>query len=253
MKGRGQHDDGPKGGANDDGSESEGRSLTFWIVVAVILAIPAMIAITVILAAVIGAFVLGIGDATPNAPQVSWDYDHDPGANVLTVEHSAGDSVEAERLRITVDGQSRDDWSAPGGTITGGDAFTVEDVAVGQDLRIFWDAPDDSGSTLIGEFAGESGYEPAATAPQIAWDYRYDANAGVLTATHAGGDSAEGALLRVDVDGEPREDWSAPSGTFAAGDSFTVEDVGTEQDVRIVWERPDDSGSVVIGWYQGES
>ena len=61
-----------------------------------------MVAITVILAAVIGTFVLGLGDqvqqTSPNA-QWSWDYSDDE----LNVTHSGGDSVSYERLEVTGD------------------------------------------------------------------------------------------------------------------------------------------------------
>lgn len=61
-----------------------------------------MVAITVILAAVIGTFVLGLGDqvqeTSPNA-QWDWDFTHnDAAADTLEITHESGDSVDQARL-----------------------------------------------------------------------------------------------------------------------------------------------------------
>jgi flagellin-like protein len=75
-----------------------------------------MVAVTVILAAVIGTFVLGIGQSTSEpTPQVSWEFQYDDGGNGfdsdsddnLTVTHSGGDSIE-ENLQIQIGGQRVD-------------------------------------------------------------------------------------------------------------------------------------------------
>ena len=64
-----------------------------------------MVAITVILAAVIAAFVLGFGADTDSAPQASWgasEVDSEVGINTnVTFTHEGGDSVEASQLQIT--------------------------------------------------------------------------------------------------------------------------------------------------------
>ena len=66
-----------------------------------------MVAITVILAAVIGTFVLGLGDSLgdnqPNA-QISVSIDDANTAEPqLTVDHNGGDSIASGALRIVVD------------------------------------------------------------------------------------------------------------------------------------------------------
>ena len=59
-----------------------------------------MVAITVILAAVIGAFVLGLGDqVSNNAPQASFSFDFD-GENV-TVTHTGGDDITNSSVYVT--------------------------------------------------------------------------------------------------------------------------------------------------------
>jgi len=64
-----------------------------------------MVAITVILAAVIGTFVLGLGDqvgeSTPNT-QLAFDVDVDNDDNLdeITIEHRGGDRIASGDLRI---------------------------------------------------------------------------------------------------------------------------------------------------------
>ncbi|RAW46906.1 hypothetical protein DQW50_00495 [Halorubrum sp. 48-1-W] len=74
-----------------------------------------MVAITVILAAVIGTFVLGLGDSLgdsqPSAQiDVSID-DSDPAAPDLEIEHAGGDSIDSDALRVVVDDQSSSNTS----------------------------------------------------------------------------------------------------------------------------------------------
>ncbi len=85
-----------------------------------------MVAITVILAAVIAAFVLGLGDTSNPAPQVSFDYDQnantsgnqgfnntDSTAGQLEITVSSGDRVDSNRLTFEGDGLARSgrSWS----------------------------------------------------------------------------------------------------------------------------------------------
>ena len=59
-----------------------------------------MVAITVILAAVIGAFVLGLGDDLGNnaGPQAQLSFDYDTEADELTITHNGGDLLENAAL-----------------------------------------------------------------------------------------------------------------------------------------------------------
>ena len=72
-----------------------------------------MVAITVILAAVIASFVLGLGGSQQQTPQASfsWDYgqydddpDNDTSFGVATLSHDGGDSIEASTLNIRGNG-----------------------------------------------------------------------------------------------------------------------------------------------------
>jgi len=122
-----------------------------------------MVAITVILAAVIGAFVLNLGsNLGNNGPQAqvaiqdaSASLTSSQADNVFTITHNGGDTLQASQLKIMVtDGNGNKwaetglntaagsidpvsgaskplDWvSTPGTTISTGDSFTVkEDTA----------------------------------------------------------------------------------------------------------------------------
>ena len=60
-----------------------------------------MVAITVILAAVIGTFVLGLGDQVQQtSPNAQWDWDQN-GSDALEVTHEGGDDVAPTTLEVT--------------------------------------------------------------------------------------------------------------------------------------------------------
>lgn len=91
-----------------------------------------MVAITVILAAVIGTFVLGLGDSLgdsqPSA-QLSvenTDFDNDN----VTIGHSGGDPIEGDDLRVTVDGNDAD-TQFPSGQFAVGETQTINDTSTG--------------------------------------------------------------------------------------------------------------------------
>ena len=114
-----------------------------------------MVAITVILAAVIGTFVLGLGqnieDTSPNA-QFNMEYEDssppgyacDPGSpsgSTLDITHQSGPTIDAERLTVSEDG-SEQDWSQCSDTtdsVGAGDtaAVNVDDTAT---VRLVWTA-----------------------------------------------------------------------------------------------------------------
>jgi flagellin-like protein len=60
-----------------------------------------MVAITVILAAVIGTFVLGLGDQVQQtSPNAQWDWDQN-STDALEVTHEGGDDVAPTTLEVT--------------------------------------------------------------------------------------------------------------------------------------------------------
>jgi len=61
-----------------------------------------MVAITVILAAVIGTFVLGLGDQVQNTtPRASIGFDTSNSTQNVTMTHESGDSLEAANVKVT--------------------------------------------------------------------------------------------------------------------------------------------------------
>ena len=63
-----------------------------------------MVAITVILAAVIGTFVLGLGDQVQQTPpNAQWDWDQND-SDALEVTHEGGDDVAVSTLEVTNSG-----------------------------------------------------------------------------------------------------------------------------------------------------
>ena len=112
-----------------------------------------MVAITVILAAVIGTFVLGLGenieDTSPNA-QFTTEYEESStngcqfdGAenNDLKITHESGPTINADRLTVSEDG-SDEDWAACSSStdeVGAGDTASV-DVGSDSEVRLVWTA-----------------------------------------------------------------------------------------------------------------
>ena len=120
-----------------------------------------MVAITVILAAVIGTFVLGLGDqvqeTSPNA-QWNWDY----SSSQLTLTHESGDTVQANTLNMTGTGlgsnigdMTQDSNFVNTGfpsEVTAGNSVTINSTTVndasGNEVRLIWNGEGGSSSTL---------------------------------------------------------------------------------------------------------
>jgi len=87
-----------------------------------------MVAITVILAAVIGSFVLNLGGSLQDtAPQASFSFDYtdDSSGPYVAVTHESGDSIEAGQVNATVSSNSLSVTSGsgpwPDSTVSAGD------------------------------------------------------------------------------------------------------------------------------------
>jgi flagellin-like protein len=105
-----------------------------------------MVAITVILAAVIGTFVLGLGDQVSNtSPTASFTFDYtndtsSPG-DTLDVTHDGGDSISASQLNASVNGAEDGSGNAvswgPGTSGDDGNLFgSSNDVSAGQTYTV---------------------------------------------------------------------------------------------------------------------
>lgn len=144
-----------------------------------------MVAITVILAAVIGAFVIGIGDDQETVPQASWDISQDvtmegiagePEPVTIDIEHTSGDSISASNIDITAGGETIVDENSDAGegdwayetdtskfedTITAGNQATIQsgngddidtDEAKGENIRIVWESDSGGDSSILSTY-----------------------------------------------------------------------------------------------------
>jgi flagellin-like protein len=115
-----------------------------------------MVAITVILASVIGTFVLDMGrNAAQTAPQASLSVSVDASTDNVTIEHDGGDAVDAENTRVIIEHANGSsitfDPARSSATLTVGDA--VEASVDGQAMGGVW-----SSMTTAGDGYGiESG------------------------------------------------------------------------------------------------
>lgn len=110
-----------------------------------------MVAITVILAAVIGAFVLGFGNQLSNtAPQAGFEFSYSDGptAKNVTVIHGGGDVLDASRIEISgladSNGLEESEQFRTGQTL-------VDDKATdGDRILVIWNNPSGGSSNVIG-------------------------------------------------------------------------------------------------------
>jgi flagellin-like protein len=126
-----------------------------------------MVAITVILAAVIGTFVLGLGGSVQQtAPQASFtfDYDNTGGSATpdlgsdgdLTMTHDGGDSVPNSRLKVTdgsstFDGDGGNLWSSS--PVSAGDSATAS-IDSDDTVRITWQSQNGENTATLATFNG---------------------------------------------------------------------------------------------------
>ncbi len=106
-----------------------GKEYTDERAVSPVIGVILMVAITVILAAVIGTFVLDLGqNAGQSAPQASVDVEVDASANEVSISHQGGDDLLADRTEVVVKNstQSRDYTSSDSDPLTVGDKATFD-------------------------------------------------------------------------------------------------------------------------------
>lgn len=108
-----------------------------------------MVAITVILAAVIGTFVLGLGDSVESAPQASFDFNVDETNNALEVSHRGGETIEFSDIQVRVNGADADIYdsnslsnTASGSFRTGDTKYVDISSSSGQTVDIVYTAGD---------------------------------------------------------------------------------------------------------------
>jgi flagellin-like protein len=135
-----------------------------------------MVAITVILAAVIGTFVLGLGGNVSSAPQAqfSGDFgdDYSDGSadfDEIVLTHDGGDQLEATELRGQVGSTTQDDLSTTGDLISNA-SETLSDPAV-------------AGSSVEFTESGSATFSPDDSVRIIWQDPQSDKTATIFRAT----------------------------------------------------------------------
>ena len=122
-----------------------------------------MVAITVILAAVIGSFVLNLGGSLQqSAPQASFDFDYNGTTNV-TITHTNGDSITASQLNTTISGNTwdstnSDTWSGQYDTVSAGDSIekTPTNSFGGETIRVIWTSDNGENSATLTQSTASS-------------------------------------------------------------------------------------------------
>ena len=124
-----------------------------------------MVAITVILAAVIGTFVLGLGEGVQTTSQAKFNFDYNESGNELTITHDGGDAIDSANLQIVGSGTDVN-WTASTGEtkpfdVQAGDSTTISgeddgeaDVNAGDTIRVVWSDPNTDKSATVGKWSG---------------------------------------------------------------------------------------------------
>ena len=134
-----------------------------------------MVAITVILAAVIGTFVLGLGENVQSTPQAKFAYDYQN--NNVTITHEGGSAVSAAELSVTA--SSAFEFETASGALDGtpNSSKTFEEMGVSGDVsagkslkigksgvdnfdsdtvRVVWSDPNTDKSATLARWSGPS-------------------------------------------------------------------------------------------------
>ena len=107
-----------------------------------------MVGITVILAAVIGTFVLGLGDQVESAPQASFDFQEGDNAGELDITHRGGDAIDTNTVEVRLDGEDQGAFEED--QFRAGDTVDIEDGETGEDVDIVFTSGDRQ--DIIGSF-----------------------------------------------------------------------------------------------------
>ncbi|AKH98112.1 type IV pilin [Halanaeroarchaeum sulfurireducens] len=112
-----------------------------------------MVAITVILAAVIGTFVLGLGEnVSSTAPQAQLTMSADASTDNITVEHKGGDAIIASEIKVKVSNESKSVTYTPTNNeeLTVGDQGVINTTNNGDGPEVYWpDSTNVSGDDTI--------------------------------------------------------------------------------------------------------
>ncbi|WP_049916864.1 type IV pilin [Halogeometricum pallidum] len=120
-----------------------------------VLGVALLIAMTVILAGVVGYVALGVDADSANAPQVSLKFKQDADAGTVTMYHKGGDALAAGEVIVKTDNASADP-DDPGALATG-DSYKVVTVGAttGDVVSIVWQDPSSDREVLLAEYTVE--------------------------------------------------------------------------------------------------
>ena len=115
-----------------------------------------MVAITVILAAVIGTFVLGLGsEIETTEPQAQFSFDADTDAETITVTHDGGQPVDPDNVEVIASSAPPEvscDWGVS--EITAGNSCTTDPALSDEEgtLRVTWESDDGSQTGTLADY-----------------------------------------------------------------------------------------------------
>jgi flagellin-like protein len=137
-----------------------------------------MVAITVILAAVIGTFVLGLGGNVQSTPQAQFTFEFESDSTV-TITHDGGDTIDKSTLSVNVGGAipySGGSLQDNGGFTAAGSGsssdFGSSDVTAGSSLTLADDtstAPDDWSGESVRVIYSSPNSDNTATLVETTW------------------------------------------------------------------------------------
>ena len=123
-----------------------------------------MVAITVVLAAVIGTFVLGLGDQVQEtAPNAQFSFDYDGDNSEVTITHQGGDGVPSSAVQVEGSLSINDlndssvtnvEAAFDAETISAGDSVVIDvsGLSSGDEVRLVWSPAEIDRSATLGTF-----------------------------------------------------------------------------------------------------
>ena len=115
-----------------------------------------LIAIAVILAAVIGAVVLGLGTGGVDTPTAQLQLDHDDENQNATVNHNGGEPLNADEIVVAINGTAdfelEDDLTAGGSVRIMQDDTDYATVQEDDEVVILWEDPNSDSESVLERF-----------------------------------------------------------------------------------------------------
>ncbi|WP_311170741.1 type IV pilin N-terminal domain-containing protein [Halobellus ordinarius] len=106
-----------------------------------------LIAITVILAAVIGGVVLGLGTSSAEAPQASLQFESD--GSYLLISHEGGDELKSDNVVVRGDATPAFDTDLAAGESLNKTSVTLN---ASEEVSVVWQDPNSNDEAVIGTF-----------------------------------------------------------------------------------------------------